>query len=198
MALAFAGWMNSNEVRNYPLHDSATKQSADGAIFPDNIIADMNIVVPESAGRFVYLSSAAVTPGLVSLTFLATDIDPFSPEQSSSSGSTGLVPLASITVQKPVTRYKNYRVEALYPGVDGWVAFGTGVDEAGTRAYRFETSDAGLLNSKAVRAYRDQPVSSLGKSGRLIQLTGLVTLQGGGNVLVSRAVRVISNGVRKI
>jgi hypothetical protein len=199
MALAFSGWMNRNEVRNYPLHDSATKQSANGDLLPDNIIADMSIMVPESAGRFVYLSSAAVTPGLVSLTFLATDTDPFSPSAgSSSSGSAGLVPLAAITVQKPVTQYRNYAIEALYPGVAGWVAFGSGADGATSRSYRFEAAADGLLNSKAVRAYRDYPVSSLGKDGRLINMTGLVTIQGGNAITVGRQVRTIDGRKKEV
>jgi hypothetical protein len=199
MALAFAGWMNSNEVRNYPLHDSATKQSAAGAIFPDDIIADMNIMVPESAGRFVYVSSAAVTPGLVSLTFLATDTDPFSPEpSSSSSGSSGLVPLAVITVQKPVVLYKNYAIEALYPGVAGWIAFGSGVEELTNVSYRFESPEASLLDSKAVRAYRDYPVTSVGKDARLINMTGLVTIQGEGDVVVGKQVRTINGRKREV
>lgn len=194
----FDGWMNANEQRNYPLHDRATKQSADGAVLPDSLIADMNIMVPESAGRFVYLSSAAVTPGLVSLTFLATDTDPFSPEASSSSSTNVLVPLAVVTVQKPVALYRNYAVEALYPGVAGWVAFGSGTEAPGNTSYRFLQAADSLLVSKAVRAYRDYPVSSLGKAGRTYQLTGLVTLQGEGDIVVSKQVRTIDGLKRNV
>jgi hypothetical protein len=190
--------MNSNEVRNYPLHDQATKQSADGAVLPDGIIADLNIMLPESAGKFIYLSSAAVTPGLVSLTFLATAVDPLLPEESSSSpseSSSSLVPIASITVAKPVTIYKHYAIEALYPGVAGWVAFGSDVDEV-TAAYRFVEPLDGLLCSKAVRAYRDLPITSIGKTGRLTELTGLVRFANVGDVLVNKGVRTIG-GRRK-
>ena len=199
MALVYAGWMNSNELRNYPLHDSATKRSADDAILPDNILADMNIMVPESAGRFVYVSSAMLTPGLVSLTFLATDYDPLAPEPSSSSSSSssvGMIPLAAITVQKPVVLYKNYPIEALYPGVAGWVAFGSGVNEISSASFRFVEPLDGLLASKAVRAYKDYPVQSLGKTERLATLTGLILLRGEGDVVVGSAVRTI-NGLKR-
>jgi len=199
MAVVFADWMNRNEVRNYPLHDQATKQSTDGTVMPDGLIADLSIMLPESAGRFIYVSSAAVTPGLVSLTFLATDRDPLLPEESSSSSpsesSAALVPIASITAAKPVTIYKHYAIEALYPGVAGWVAFGSDVDEI-SESYRFAEPLDGLLCSKAVRAYRDLPVASLGKTGRLTTLTGLIQLQNAGDVLIGKGVRTI-NGRRK-
>jgi len=199
MALVYAGWMNSNELRNYPLHDNATKRSADDVILPDNILADMNIMVPESAGRFVYVSSVMLTPGLVSLTFLATDYDPLAPEPSSSSSSSssvGMIPLAAITVQKPVVLYKNYPIEALYPGVAGWVAFGSGVNEISSASFRFVEPLDGLLASKAVRAYKDYPVQSLGKTERLATLTGLILLRGEGDVVVGSAVRTI-NGLKR-
>ena len=195
MSIVFSDWMNSNEVRNYPLHDQATKQAASGAILPDGIIADLNIMLPESAGRFAYISSAAITPGLVSLTFLAVVTDPLVPEPSSSSSASGaLVPIASITVAKPITVYKHYALEALYPGVAGWVAFGSDVDEVAA-SYRFVEPIDGLLCAKAVRAYRDLPVRSIGKAGRVTELTGLVQLQANGDVLINKAVRTI-NGRR--
>jgi len=203
MAIVFADWMNRNEVRNYPLHDQATKRSAKGDVLPDGIIADLNIMVPESAGRFVYVSSVAVTPGLVSLTFLAVDTDPLQPDaepsssspSSSSSTDQGPVPIASITLPKSVTMYKNYPLDALYPGVAGWVAFGSDIEEV-SESYRFVEPIDGLLCSKAVRAYRDMPVTSIGKTGRLTELTGLIQLANVGDVIIGKGVRTI-NGRRK-
>ena len=202
MAIVFADWMNSNEVRNYPLHDQATKQSANGGQLPDGLIADLNIMLPESAGKFIYVSSAAITPGLVSLTFLATNSDPLIPDDASSSSSSsasddGLVPIASITVAKPITLYKHYAIEALYPGVAGWIAFGSDVREANA-SYRFTRPIDGLLCSKAVRAYRDLPVTSLGKTGRLTELTGLVQLQSAGDLVIGKNVRTINGRRREV
>jgi len=202
MAVVFADWMNSNELRNYPLHDSATKQGASGALMPDGLIADLNIMLPESAGRFAFISSAAITPGLVSFTILATDTDPLQPTPSASSSSSSspgsaFVPVASITVAKPVTIYKHYAIEALYPGVAGWVAFGSDVDEV-TGSYRFLHPIDGLLCSKAVRAYRDLPVTSLGKTGRLTELTGLVQLLGSDGIVVGKSVRTINGRRREV
>ena len=199
MAIVFADWMNSNEVRNYPLHDQATKESTDGSLMPDGFIADLNVMLPESAGRFAYISSAGSTPGLVSLTLLATMNDPLLPEEGSSSSPSAdaFVPIASITVAKPVVLYKNYALEALYPGVAGWVAFGSDIDEV-SASYRFARPIDGLLCSKAVRAYRDLPVTSLGKTGRLTELTGLIQLTNTGDVLVNKGVRTIDGLKREV
>jgi hypothetical protein len=198
VAIVFADWMNGNEVRNYPLHDQATKRSADGSVLADGIIADLNIMLPQSAGRFAYVSSVAVTPGLASLTILATDVDPLlaEPESSSSSSSDEVtfVPVAAITVAKPITLYKHYPLDALYPGVAGWIAFGSDVDEV-TATYRFLSPIDGILCAKAVRAYRDYPVTSIGREGRLSQLTGLVQLYASGDAVIGKSVRTI-NGRR--
>jgi hypothetical protein len=195
MGLVFPGWSNVNENRGYPLHDLATKESPEGVKLPEDILADANIMVPESAGQFVFVSSVAVTPGLVSVTFLATDTDPFS---AGSSAPSDFVPLAAISVPRPITLYKNYAIDALYPGVWGWVAFGSGVDEQDTFSVRLVTPDAGLLCSKAARSYKDYPVTSLGKAGRVTELTGLVRLRGEGDIVIEKAIRLIAGRKREV
>jgi hypothetical protein len=200
MGIVFPGWSNANEHRGYPFHDLATKEGPDGTKLPEGVIVDANIMVPESAGRFVFASSVAVTPGLVSVTFLATDRDPFSPETSSSSSSESesTVPLAAISVQKPITPYKNYAIDPLYPGVAGWVAFGSDVEEIEQLSVRLTSPEAGLLNSRAARSYRDYPIQSLGKFGRVTELTGLIQLQGAGDVVVEKAIRSINGRKREV
>ena len=108
LGTVFPGWSNANEQRGYPLHDLATKQSPDGTKLPSDILADANIMVPESAGKFVFVSSVSITPGLVSVTFLATDTDPFSP---GSTPPSTFVPLAAISVSRQgLEIYKNYAI----------------------------------------------------------------------------------------
>jgi len=195
MATVFAGWLNKNETRNYPLHDYASKQGVDGTLLPDGILVDANILVPESAGSYIFISSLAITPGLISLTFLATNNDPFGPVTSSSS-SDDFVPLAAIVVQRPVTLYRNYAIDAIYPGVAGWVAFGSDVEETDTLSLRFTSASDALLVPKAVRPYKDYPANSLAKFGRVTELTGLVQLYAGSDVLIQKGVRTI-NGRKK-
>lgn len=197
MAVVFADWMNSNELRNYPLHDEATKLSADGELLPDGFISDLNLMLPESAGKFAYVSSAGATPGLVSLTILATMTNPLMPEveSSSSADAESFVPIASITVARPVVPYRNYALESLYPGVAGWVAFGSDVNEVNA-SYRLVNPIDGLLCSKAVRRYRDLPVTSLSRTGNLTELTGLIQLAAAGDVTIGKGVRTI-DGLRR-
>lgn len=191
----FTNWLNRNETRKYPLHDDATKMSAAGSPLPDDIVVDMQLLVPESVGQYIFISSVSITPGLVSLTILATGTDPLG---SSSSANDDFVPLAAISLQRPVTPYRNYAVDALYPGVRGWVAFGAGVDRTATTFYQFESPSDGLLAPKAARAYRDYPVSSIGKANRAIELTGLVSLIGSSSVEVEKAVRTIDGRRREV
>jgi len=200
MAIVLPGWLTENENRNYPLHDYASKQPVDGGrLMPDGMLVDANILVPATAGRYVYVSSMAVTPGIVSLTLLATDIDPFgeTPSSSSSSSSSSeIVPLAVLSVQRPVTIYKNYAVQALYPGVAGWVAFGSDVEEYDNYSARFTDPAASLLVARAARGYRDYPVQTLGKLDRLAELTGLIQLVASGDVVINDGVRTI-NGLKR-
>lgn len=194
MARVFADWLNKNEQRNYPLHDSASKHDVEDRRLPDTIFADVNLMVPTSAGQFVFISSVSITPALVSATFLAADCDPFDPA-CTPTGS--FVPLAVITVARPVAIHRNLSVEALYPGVGGWVAFGRGVEAIDQLTLRFDDPAQTLLLPRAARSYDDLPVNSIGKVGFPTELTGLVTLLGqSGIVNISKQVREIE-GIRR-
>lgn len=200
MAVVFTEWQNRNENRNYPLHDSASKQAADEGRLPDDILCDAHIMVPRSAGRYVFVSSVALSPALVSITFLATDTDPFdnAPSSSSSSGET-FVPLATLTLARPVEPYRNYAIEAMYPGVGGWVSFGNGINERTSLTLRFEDPAATALVSRAARWYDDLPVLSLGRLDQLTELTGLMLLRGEtGLVKVRKAIRQVAGVKREV
>ncbi|KKN53292.1 hypothetical protein LCGC14_0603920 [marine sediment metagenome] len=199
MAVAFTEWQNRNENRNYPLHDSASKQDVDGDLLPDDFLCDAHIMVPRSAGRYVFVSSAALSPSLVSVTLLATDVDPFddAPSSSDSGDQVDFVPLATLTLPRPVELYRNYAIEAMYPGVGGWLAFGNGINERSALSLRFDNPAATTLVSRAARWYDDLPVLSMSRLNQLTKLTGLVLLRGeAGLVKVRKALREI-NGVQR-
>jgi hypothetical protein len=185
MPLVFSGYQTANTQRNYPLHDQATKAAIGGDKMPDDVLADAHLMIPESAGKFVFVSSVGITPGLVSLTFLATDVNPLAAAASSSSSSpstspvpSGFVPLAVVTVPKPVEQFRMYPVEAQFPGVGGWVAFGPRVIEGGDLNLRFDDPAASFLATRAARFYKAFPAASLGLENILTELTGLVRLSG--------------------
>jgi hypothetical protein len=192
--LVFQEWMNANERRNYPLHTAATRLDADGKLLPNNLVVDLQIWLPLSAGRLAYISSAGVSPSLVTLTLLACPDNPFCP---ASSSSPSFVPLAVLSVPKPVTRYKAYQLSPLYPGVGGWVAFGEGCESDETLSLRFSGPEATVLTDRAVRAYMDSPVNSVGKYGSTVLLHGLVRLKGEAGISVTRKEQRVIEGVSR-
>jgi hypothetical protein len=195
MAIVFTEWLNGNESRSYPVHDSASRQAVDGTLLPNNLIVDANIWLPRSAGRFIYISSVGRTSGLFTLTLLASNYSPFCPGSSSSSA--GFIPLAVLRVSHPIVRFKNYAIEALYPGVGGWIALGGGALETEQLFQRFDGPEATQLGSRSVRAYVDAPVTSLGKTG--IALTGLIRLRGQAGVTKTyKATRNIDSVDREV
>lgn len=194
MAEIFTGWQNRNENRNYPVHDRATRLSASGILLPNDILADAHLALPQSAGKFIFISSIGISTHLVSLTFLATADDPIN------GGALGaFVPLGTITVQKPVTIYRNYPVTAIYAGFGGWLSFGAGVADIEELALRFTDPMASVLAARAVFAYSDMPVTALGNTISDARLTGLVKLYGQeGLITVQKAVRTISGVNREV
>lgn len=192
MAITNVGFQNKNELRNYPLHDQATRVDVNGQQLPNNVIADIHLLLPSSLGTSVFVSSVGISAGLVSVTFQAALMNPSCPGSSSAST---FVPIAAVSLPKPIVPYKNYRVESLYPGVGGWIAFGIGAQAETTLSLLFEDPSATFLVDKVCRAYADLPVSSIGKVGLNKVLTGLVRLKGTtGAVRTRRGIRVM-NGV---
>lgn len=177
MGTVYADWCNKNEQRNYPIEDLASKTSVSGATLPDNFLVDANIWIPRSAGDRVYLSSAAITPALVTMTFMAA------------SGSS-TVPVAALAVRKPVDRYRKYTLDPYYPGVGGWVAFGSAPEELTNLVLSFSGPTNTPLVPKVTRSYDDLPVSSIGKENKSTALTGIVELRGGDNIEVLACTQV--------
>jgi len=160
-------WYNQNELRSYPIDDSATCTADDGSFLPSNIIADLTLKFPESLGRYPFVSSVTVTPLLVSITFqVASSLD----------GDPGFSPLAVVTVTQPVTEGQHIAVEAMYPGVGGWIVFGSGVQSS--YGGRFSTPRQSFLAPRAARPYRDFPIQSISKLSNFTPLTGIVLLKG--------------------
>ena len=177
--LVFQDWLNANEQRAYPIHDDATRTDISDRLLPNDFLVDASISLPRSAGQFVYLSSAAVTENLVTLTLLASEVPPsWSASSSSSSGTAAFVPIGVVSLTKPVTRYKNYAITPLYPGVGGWVAFGGRIESDNVMMLLFNSMDATGLIGRVIHVFNDLPVLSLGKVAAAAKLTGIVKLQG--------------------
>lgn len=200
MSLVFVDWLNDNENRAYPVNEEASRVSIGGVELPNNIIVDANIAIPRSAGRFVTLSSLSISPSLVTLTLVASENGLCGePSSSSSSGAPQFVPIAALSVVRPVTRFKNYQIQPLYPGVAGWVALGQGAVDLQSLVLLFAGPDAAQLVDRAVRSYDGIPVLSLGKLDVSLALTGIVRLKGAtGLVRTSKGQRIIGGRLRDV
>lgn len=188
MAIVFEDWLARNEARTYPLHDLATRESASGLFLPEDIFTDAHLSVPASAGKAVYVSSVGITEGIVSATFSGV---PNNPLETGGPLPGTPVPLAAVRTSRPLTPYKNYAVEALYPGVSGWVSFGTGANKRLLHML-FDDPEASWLCGRCVRNAQDLPVTSVGKYGIAARLLGLVRLSGSDNIGITKERRIVN------
>ena len=188
-------WYNLNSTRHYPLDDNATGDTDTTGSLPSNIIVDCNIRFPLLAGKFAYIGSVNVTENLVSVTILVAQTVTAEKGSQAPNVISEFGPLAVVTVVNP-TEYRPYPLEALYPGVGGWIVFGSGIKEA----YHadFTTPEQSFLTPGAARWYTGLPVPSVQKEGVADTLTGLVRLKGSNSVSVTApaAGRVI-NGITR-
>ena len=168
---------NLNELRAFPLSDAATTVDNDGTFLPADILVDCRLRFPKLAAQYAFLGGITVTPRLVSIVILGS---------ASQNATSDYVPLASLTLLKPLEIFRPYAVTPLYPGVGGWVVFGAGT--ANPYVGRFSSPGQSLLSPRAGGPYQGMPVTSLGKLGLATSLTGLVTIQGGTDVEVVKEV----------
>ena len=187
MAIVLRGWLAQNETRAYPLHDQATRRTSAGLLLPDDVLVDAHLSVPDSVGKSVFVSSLGVTPGLVSATFLAT---PNNPLEVGAPGPGTPIAIAVVRAATPVIPYRNYPVEALYPGVSGWVAFGTGANKQRCHLL-FDDPASSWLSARCLRRAQELPITAAGKYGLLARLKGLVRLGGSDSISIKKERRVI-------
>ena len=175
-----------NEARQYPLSDEATARSDDGTRLPSWLLTDVHLRFPSTAGRRAMLGALTVSRRLITATFLACE-DPESVES--------FVPIAAVTLTKPVQPYRQYPVTALYPGTYGWVVMGRVATDSSETAQeftgKFTLPAQSILLPAAARAYAPQPVQDVAKYGTNAQLTGLVQLLGGNDIEIVKECREV-------
>lgn len=175
-----------NESRPYPVSDEATAVDDSGNKLPSRLIADLHLAFPQAAGRRAMLGGVTVTKKIATVTILATDM-PLSPSS--------FVPLAAISLSKPIDAHRMYPLEALYPGAGGWIVFGSAAADRGDAAEeytgKFLTPAQSILLPSTAKAYEDLPVSSLSRLGNATPLTGLVTLRAGNDIEIVKECREV-------
>ncbi len=179
MAVRNQNWYDLNESRSYPIDETAILVDDDGYSLPTHIICDLQLRFPSTAGNCAYISGLTVTPTLVSLTIVGS---------SSREAPDSLVPLAAVTLLKPVTRFRTYSLQPLYPGVSGWIVIGGGQHDEYTG--RFSSPAQSRLLDRIARPYESPPIPDIAKVGSS-PLTGYVHLRSGSDLSIRREYRVI-------
>ena len=164
MGIRNYNWLNAQASRRYPLDDNSTGTGDDGTRLKDDIIVDLHLRWPRIAGQYAFLSGLTVTENIVTAVILAAD----SPDAAAN-----FVPLASVTVRQPATEYSYHALNALYPGVGGFIAFG---DTSEGFSIRFSTPRQGLISPKTAHPYDLLPIPTIKKFGRADSLTGIVKI----------------------
>ena len=173
MSTTNQGWYGVNASRAYPVDDRATSLDDSGNYLPQNILVDAHLRFPNSLASYVFIGAVSTTRSLVTLTLLGSD---------SEDTADAYVPVAAITVRKPVTPYRMYAVEAQAEGVAGWVVFGDGVSDAALYTGRFSSPEQSRLTPRCANSYQALPIASIGKKGSSVALTGLVHLKAGSDL----------------
>lgn len=176
-----SNFYNTNENRGYPIDDAATSVDDAGVFVPQDIIADIQLVFPETLGPAVYLAALTSGPHMVTAVFAST--------------ASSFMPVAAISVPTPVIPYAPYPVRPMADGVVGWIVFGRGTSQP--YAGRFSTPEQSTLLTRCARPYRVPPVLSLCKPQANTPLSGLIRLEAGTDIAIDVADRVIAGHTRR-
>ena len=164
-------WLDHNGNRNYPLEDLATKTDVTGKRMEFDLLADLNIWFPNTYGKCAFITGMTITPGLLTLTIGVLSDRPYQTAVTPS-----FVPLAVVSVAKPIQPGLNYPMRAFKPGVGGWVSFNLAADDAEPANYQFTDPKATTILPRLARAYPIDGVTSVGKFGYSTELTGIINL----------------------
>lgn len=172
-------WYNLNEVRSWPIADQSTMVDDTGLRMSNNVLADINIWFPKSAGDYAFLGAVTITENI------ATAILHGSGE--------GYPVIAAVSVASPVDPYVLYPVQALYPGVAGWIVFGKAITNGKALTHRFSTPEQSQLIPHVARRYSPPPIDDVAKVNALTKLTGVVRLRGGDDIEIVQETREIND-----
>jgi hypothetical protein len=181
-------WVDENESRDYPVDEAASRVADDGKRLRTSVIADLSLRWPLTLGDFAFVSAVAVTDALVTVTIQAAP---------TANAAGDFAPLAVVTVRRPVQVGKPYALVPQAAGVGGWIAFGSGAEDA-PYAARFSSPAQSRVTPRAARAYRPPPVESVRAAGSDAALTGVVTLKADPPLVIEKAEREIEGVLRDV
>lgn len=154
-------WCNENEGRAYPVSETATRVDDTGKTLPNDIIADMGLVLPQLYSE-LRISSVYVSPQIVSVAISCSTGGLLT----GSFSRTGLVPYAA------------YALTPLVEGVSGWIVFGNHRAVVSER-FLFSTAAQAGVELRAVRLIPPPGVTKFLRRGGdpTVQAQGLIRLE---------------------
>jgi hypothetical protein len=180
---------DQNVSRAWPLDDSASGETDDGRHLPTDVLVDCYLRFPRSAGLCAYVASVHVSEQLVAVTFVAADAPAIQSQCQAISESElppGFLPLGAVSIPRATLQeFRQYPIEAMYPGVGGWVVFGPARETVPFYGL-FSSAAQAMLSPRVARPYQGLPVQSFGKLGNASPLTGLVEIRGGVDVSIRK------------
>jgi hypothetical protein len=187
-------YYNLASVSQYPISDGAD------CSLPRGILVDCSLRFPDSLGRYAFVSAAAVDAERVRLVFSAS----WKPavetlEEQDDDEETPTIPIAELLVTQPATVHRPLLLTPLQDGVVGYVVLGraTKVNDAASFqrvAFKCDGPEcAQIVPGCAFALPSDKFVSGI-RSGVDDPLTGIVTLNQRGDVLVSSRNRDLGDG----
>jgi len=181
MSIRNLNWYNLQTTRRYPLDDTAVGEADEiRDNLPNDILVDAHLRYPSTLGTYAYVQGITISPGIVTVLIGVSE----SPD---AEGAT----IAAVTAVQPAAANTNYSVQALVPGVAGWITFGPGIETAFSGRYSFPAQT--LISQRCARPYRPLPIPSLGKLGLATTLSDQITIVGESPVEVVRQKVQIDN-----
>ena len=166
MAILNNNWFNLNSIKRYPIDDKATGESDVGLDIPNDIVVDVRLRFPETTAKFAAISSVHCGPGIVTVTFLGCQDYPVNTGELDAAPQ--FIPLAVISIPKPVLVGIPYSLTPMTDGVMGWIVFGEGVEQKFSATFT-NTSQA-ILAPRAASPYTVAGVSSISVNNNEVKL----------------------------
>lgn len=190
-------WLNTNSQRSYPLDDLTTGVDDSGVAFPENIITDLNIWFPDTCGVTAAISSVTISANLVSVTLVGVSTRP---ENFSSYSPMIFRPLAAITLERPVSLGRNYKLVPFTDGVAGWISFGSGANDRSPASWRFSNDHQATILPRLAIAYPVLPVIDISKKDSANTLNGVIKLVSGNttDLVIEGANRIIDGACVRV
>ena len=167
-------WYNENELRAYPIAETATRLDDNGQQLQDQLIVDMSIVVP-STYTSVRISSVNLTQQIAAIGI--------------SSGTTGL--LIGTFARNTLKPYQAFQLTAVANNVSGWIVFGNAVTEViGGTYHRFATVGQSRVEQRALHYINPPGVRRFLKYGGRPD----TWLEGDVRLTCNSALKIVKNG----